>query len=396
MKFKPHSFESEFKELWTLDPTVTFLNHGSFGACPRAVLEHQQQLRVCIEQEPVRFFALELEAQLDKARQVLADFVGASAEELAFVPNATTGVNTVLHSLTFQPGDQLLTTSHEYNASRNALDFTAQRTGATVVVADVPFPLESPTQIVEAILAKVSHHTKLVLLDHITSQTALIFPIQVLVEQLTARGIEVLIDGAHAPGMIPLNLEQLGATYYAGNCHKWLCAPKGAGFLYVRKDKQNGMRPLVISHGANSPRTDRSRFHLEFDWVGTTDPTPYLCVPIAIQFLGNLLPDGWPALMSRNRNMVLAIREAFCQQFQIAPPCPDEMIGSMAVIPFPGEAAETLQTNLFQRFQIEIPVIPWQNIRLVRLSVQLYNNWIDYDRLATALTALHTEEQETV
>lgn len=382
-----------YRLLWSLEPEITFLNHGSFGACPQTVLQKQQEWRRRLEQEPVRFFALELEALLDDARQVLAAFVGADPEMLAFVPNATTGINTVLRSLRFQPGDELLTTDHEYNASRNALNFAAEQTGATVVVAEVPFPVESAAQMTSAVLERVTERTRLVLLDHVTSQTALVFPLESLIPQLTSRGIEVLVDGAHAPGMIPLNLQTLGATYYTGNCHKWLCAPKGAGFLAVHPERQSQIRPLVISHGANSLRTDRSRFRLEFDWVGTADPSAYLTVPTAIQYLADLMPSGWPALMQRNRSLVLAMRQMLCQEFQLPLPCPDELIGSMAVVPFPGGSAETLQTQLFQQYQIEIPVIPWPGAyqRLIRLSAQLYNSPTDYQILAEALRALEPQ-----
>ncbi|MBF2050315.1 MAG: aminotransferase class V-fold PLP-dependent enzyme [Elainella sp. C42_A2020_010] len=398
MTFETQNLELDtqnFSFHWCLDPQINFLNHGSYGACLRPVLEQQQAYRTRLEQEPVRFLGLELEALLDAARQELAAFVGANSDQLVFVPNATTGVNTVLRSLSFRPGDELLTTNHEYNASCNALKFTAAQTGATVVIAEIPFPLESIEQITEAVLSRVSERTKLVLLDHITSQTALIFPIRQLIQQLTVQGIEVLIDGAHAPGMVPLNLQELGVAYYTGNCHKWLCAPKGAAFLYVRQDKQDGIRPLVISHGANSPRTDRSRFHLEFDWVGTADPTAYLCVPTAIQCLSAMLPGGWPALISRNRAMTLSVRQLLCQQLQVALPCPDELIGSMATIPLPAGSATAAswQTALFERFMIEIPVIPWRNERLIRISVQLYNNLADYERLVEALKILHAEEQ---
>lgn len=379
--------------LWSLDPQITFLNHGSYGACPTAILEKQQQLRHQLEQEPVRFFGLEFEPLLDAARQDLAQFIGATPEELAFVPNATTGVNTILQALTFQPGDELLTTNQEYNASRNALNAVAQRAGATVVVAEVPFPIESPSQIVEAVMAQVSANTKLVLLDHVTSQTALIFPIATLVQQLADRHIDVLVDGAHAPGMIPLDLHDLGVTYYTGNCHKWLCAPKGAAFLYVRADQQARIRPLVISHGANSPRTDRSRFHLEFDWMGTMDPTPYLCVPYAIQWLGSLLPGGWEALMAHNHAMAIAARQRLCQNLNVEPPCPEAMLGSMAVVPLPDGSAESLQTRLFQQSHIEVPIIPWQPPkRLMRVSAQIYNTLAEYDRLADNLTTLLAEE----
>ena len=376
--------DSNWRSHWSLDSEITFLNHGSFGACPKAVLDRQQQLRAQLEREPVRFFEDELEPLLDAARRELAAFVGADPTDLAFVPNATTGVNTVLRSLSFQPDDELLTTNHEYNASRNALEFAAAAAGAKVVVAQVPFPVQSAAQISEAVLAKVSAKTKLILLDHITSQTALIFPIQALIQQLAQQNIDVLVDGAHAPGQIPLNLTELGAAYYTGNCHKWLCSPKGAAFLYLRPDRQAQIRPLVISHGANSPRTDRSRFHLEFDWVGTADPSPYLCIPTAIQTLSALLPGGWPAIMARNRSLALAMRAALAQQLQVELPCPDDLIGAMAVIPYRGSEAEHLQAALLKR-QIEVPVIPWQNQWLLRISAHLHNRPADYEALAEAL-----------
>jgi isopenicillin-N epimerase len=392
---------SDWRKHWSLDPAITFLNHGSFGACPIAILEKQQSLRTQLEQEPVRFFELELETLLDAARQELANFVGANAADLVFIPNATTGVNTVLRSLVFRPGDELLTTNHEYNASRNALDAAAHQAGATVVVAEVPFPIATANQVIEAVLTQVSSNTRLVLLDHVTSQTGLVFPIVPLIRHLTELGIEVLIDGAHAPGMIPLNLSELGATYYTGNCHKWLCAPKGAAFLYVQPDRQSTIRPLVVSHGANSPRLDRSRFHLEFDWMGTSDPTPYLCVAEAIRWMSACLPGGWTELMSRNRQLVLAARQRLCEVLEVLPPCPDDMIGSMAIVPLSKwfakhwveDSAEALHRVLLERYHIEVPVIPWQGSKcFVRVSAQLYNALTDYDRLADALLDVLSNE----
>jgi isopenicillin-N epimerase len=384
----------DWRSLWSLDHDITFLNHGSFGACPIAILEYQQTLRAQMEAEPVRFFAIELEPMLDQARQVLADFVGAAAEGLVFVPNATTGVNTVLRSLSLQPGDELLTTNHEYNASRNALDFAAQRSGAKVVVMDVPLPIEDPRQIVDAVLAGVSEQTRLVLVDHISSQTGLTFPLQELIKALHQKGVEILVDGAHAPGMVPLNLQELGATYYTGNCHKWMCNPKGAAFLAIATEKCAQLRPLVISHGANSQRVDRSRFFLEFDWTGTADPTPYLCVPETIRYMGSLLPGGWAELMASNRQKTLAARELLCQALKADPPCPPEMIGAMAVLPLPNGNVESLKNQLFEQFSIEVPIIPWVGLsnRLIRISAQLYNTPTDYDVLARALVTLLAEE----
>jgi isopenicillin-N epimerase len=387
-----------WRALWPLDTGVTFLNHGSFGACPRAVLAEQGRLRDRLEAEPVRFLSRELEGLLDTARAALGAFVGAPADDLAFVPNATTGVNTVLRSLDLGTGNEVVATDHTYNACRNALNAAGARAGARIVVATLPFPVARPEQVVEAVLARVGPRTRLALVDHVTSPTGLVLPIERLVRELAARGVDALVDGAHAPGMVPLDLEDLGAAYYTGNCHKWICAPKGSGFLYVRRDRQAGVRPLVISHGANSPRADRSRFRLEFDWVGTTDPTAYLTVPEAIRYMGSLLPDGWPALMAHNRATAVAARDRLCAALGVPPPAPDSMIGSLVALPIPegyvpapvdGER-DPLHVALFDRFGLELPVFTWAALacRILRVSAQLYNTAADYERLAEALTAL--------
>jgi isopenicillin-N epimerase len=402
----PHSDASEeFREHWLLDPDVAFLNHGSFGACPRPVLEYQAELRARLERQPVQFFVRDLEGLLDEARAALAGFLGAKPADLAWVANATTGVNAVLRSLALEPGDELLTTDHEYNACRNVLEFVAERAGARVVVAALPFPIAGPEEALAAILARVTPRTRLALIDHVTSQTGLVLPVGRIVAALRERGVETLVDGAHAPGMLPLELTALGAGYYTGNCHKWLCAPKGAAFLYVRPDLQPGVRPAAISHGANSLRRDRSRFLLEFDWVGTGDPTACLAVPEALRFMGGLLPGGWAALRRHNQARVLEGRDLLCRALDVAPPCPDEMIGSLASLPLPdGDGApppsalyaDPLQDRLLAEYGIEVPVIPWPAPprRLVRISAQIYNRRGDYRRLAEALRALltHTDE----
>jgi isopenicillin-N epimerase len=379
---------------WTLDPEIDFLNHGSFGACPRPVLEAQAELRARMERNPVRFLARELEGLFDEARSALGAFVGADADDLAFVPNATSGVNTVIRSLLLQPGDELLTTDHAYNACNNALRWHERR-GVKVAVARVPWPIAGPEQVVEAVLGAVTPRTRLVLLDHVTSPTGLVFPVQEMVRRLDERGIDTLVDAAHAPGMLPLNLRELGAAYYTGNCHKWLCAPKGAAFLYVRRDRQAGIRPLTISHGANAQRPERSRFRLEFDWTGTDDPTAFLCIPHAIRFLGALLPGGWPELMRRNHDLALRGRALLCTALAVAPPAPDEMLGSLASVPLPdyegpplrGAWWHPLQKALLEQHRIEVPVMVFPALprQLVRISAQAYNSEGQFTRLASAL-----------
>lgn len=385
-------------EHWTLDPSIVFLNHGSFGATPRTVLERQNELRARMEREPVRFFVRELEPMLDEARRELAAFTGADPEGLAFVTNATAGVNAVLRSLDLDRHDEVLVTSHEYNAVRNTVDFVAQLAGARVVVADLPFPLRSDAEVVERVLARVTPRTRLLVIDHVTSQTALIMPVERLVAEMNARGIDTLIDGAHAPGMLPLDLRALGAAYYTANLHKWVCAPKGSAFLYVRENRRADVRPTSISHGANSPRTDRSRFLLEFDWTGTFDPTAWLSVPESIRFVGSLLPGGWPEVMRRNHELALRGRDILAAALGIDAPAPDAMIGSMASLPLPDGTStaapslygDPLQDALLERFHIEVPVVPWPHPpkRLIRISAQLYNAEHEYEALARALTSL--------
>ena len=385
---------------WLLDPEVTFLNHGSFGACPRPVLAAQQAWRERLEREPVRFMVEALEPALDAARAEAAAFVGADAEGFAFVPNATTGVNTVLASLAFggrlKPGDELLTTDHAYNACKNALDLLAHRTGARVVVARVPFPLTSADEVLASVLGAATARTRLALIDHITSPTGLVLPVERLVPALEERGIDVLLDSAHAPGMVALDVRARGAAYTTGNFHKWVCAPKGAAFLHVRNDRRDRVRPLVISHGANATRTDRSRFRLEFDWNGTADPTPWLCVPDALRFLGGLLPGGWDALRRRNREGALAARRTLAARLGIPLPAPDDMIGTLAALPLPDAPAgvrppsryqEPLQAALVERHRIQVPVMTWPAAprRLIRTSTQIYNRPEEIDRLADAL-----------
>ena len=388
-----------FARHWNLEPGLAYLNHGAFGACPRSVLQEQARIRSHIERQPSDFFERQLFPWLDSARQRLAEFVGADAEALAFVTNPTSGVNAVLSSLRLNAGDEVLATDHTYNACRNALDQTVARWGATVRTIAVPFPLTCADEVVTVVLEAVGPNTRIALLDHVTSPTGLVMPIARLVTALAERGVESLVDGAHAPGMLPLELDALGAAWYAGHCHKWMCAPKGAAFLYVREDKRDAIRPLVISHGLNRRRAARSLYHDLFDWSGTHDPSAFLCVPAAIDCIGAMLPGGWPAVMARNHALAIAARALLTKALGIAAPAPDEMIGTLVTLPIPQTCkravsdsamrVEALRQRLREHERIEVPILSWgANQRLhVRISAQLYNGLNDYERLAGALQA---------
>ena len=384
---------------WSLDPSVVFLNHGSFGACPRAIMEQQTQLRTRMEAEPVRFLTQELQALLDDSRNRLAQLLKTGPENLAFVPNATTGVNAVVRSLEFQAGDEILTTNQDYNACRNALKAAAERAGAKVVVANVPFPVDDEAQTVEAVLSYAGNRTRLALIDHVTSPTAVLYPIARIIRALEERGIDTIVDGAHAPGMLSVDLDGLCPAYYTGNCHKWLCAPKGAGFLYVRPDRQERIQPTTISHGYNTPRPGRNALHTLFDWIGTIDPTPWLCVGTAIDWCSTLLPGGLAELMERNRALAIEARRILCESLGVQPPCPETMLGSMATIPLPSrlqtpapvaETTDPLQSKLLEEYAIEVPIVRWgePETRWFRISAQGYNSIDQYAYLAAALKKL--------
>lgn len=394
----PHALPgfSPLFEHFALEPGTVFLNHGSFGATPRSVLARADRFRMQMEAEPVRFFVEELEPLMDAARTAMAAFIGCDAEDFAFVSNATEGVGTVIRSLRFAAGDQILTSHQEYNACNNALDWARQTWGIEVVRAEVPFPVASEDEVVEAILSKVTPRTRLVLLSHITSPTALVMPAGRIIAELSRRGIDTLLDSAHAPGHVPLRIRELAPAYCTGNFHKWVCAPKSSAFLYVRRDLQKNVRPLVISHGANSPRDDRSRFRLEFDYTATRDYSAFLATPAAMEFMDALVPGGWPEIIRRNRSLALRARQVLLDALGTPPTCPESMVGAMSTAALPDRAAwesprpiygDPLQDRLLAEWRIQVPVIsfPAPPRRHVRVSAQVYNQIGQYEYLARAI-----------
>ncbi|MFI4859784.1 MAG: aminotransferase class V-fold PLP-dependent enzyme [Phycisphaerales bacterium JB063] len=377
-------------DAWGLDPDCTFLNHGSFGAAPRVVLDRQKQLRERMERNPLRFLLDEAPPLVEHARQAVAKLINAQPEDVVFVRNATAGVNVVLRSLRFEPGDEILYFNHAYNACANVVRFVADRWGAKPVRVDIPWPIEDPQQVIDAVDAAVTDQTRLAMLDHITSGSGLVLPIAQIIAKLKAHGIDTLVDAAHAPGMVPIDVQQIGAAYYTANCHKWLCAPKSAAFLHIPKDKQPGIEPDVISHGSNAYGAGNADLQMRFLWPGTNDPTPVIGIADAIAFLESLLPGGLPALMQRNHDMAIALRPIVCDAWGIEPPCPASMLGSMATLPlFKGcprwrdPDATRKQDDVFDRVQrklkVEVPPIdietsPDSAIIHSRFSCQAYNH----------------------
>lgn len=368
------------------------------------MLEQQREIAARLEREPIRFIVEEAEGMWDRARRALAEFVRADSEGLAFVTNATEGVNTVVRSLKFEPGDELLTNTHEYNACNNALRFAAARDGAKVVVAEVPFPIRTSAQVVEAVLGAVTPRTRLVLLSHVTSPSGLIFPVAEIVAELNRRGIESLVDGAHAPGMFAMDIGAINPTYYTGNCHKWLCAPKGVGFLWVREERRKTIRPLVISHGANSTRADRSLFRLEFDYTGTRDFSAAICLPLVISYLASLQAKGWSGIYASNRDLALRGRRLLAAKMGTELPAPEEMIGTLGSVLIASRPAgvtppvtkyhDALQDELIRRWRVQVPVFTFSpradakgGVRVARIACQLYNSFEQVEYLAEALRA---------
>lgn len=358
------------------------LNHGSFGACPAPVLAAQNAWRARFQANPTGFIYNELDAAFEAARNHLAAFIKADSAGLVFVRNATEGVNTVLASYPFKANDEVLVTSHGYNACINAAQKWGSAKGARVVVANVPFPLSHSEEVVEAILAAVTPRTRLALLDHITSPTGLILPLHKLVRELKQRGVDVLVDGAHAPGQIALDIEALGADFYTGNCHKWLCAPPGTAFLWVSERWHERIDPLVISHGYNDKSEQRSRLHKLFDWTGTADFTGVLCMPDVFAFFSSLHPEGHEGVMARNHALALEAREILGWQH-----APVDMIGTLVSTVWSQGSGADLRVRLLRAHNIMLWSGNWPapDKWMMRLSAFAYNQPQDYQKLRDCL-----------
>jgi isopenicillin-N epimerase len=378
-------FGHPMRALFGLDPEAAFLNNGSYGACPLAVRAAQSAIRDEMERQPVAFFADEVPGRVRAAATRLAGFLGARGEDLVFVENATAGMNAVLRSLRFAPGDEILTTDHVYGAVAHVLAHLAATQGVRIVEAKLPWPVHDAEAIAAAVEPGFSPRTKLLVIDHIASRSALLLPVEALTAMARERGVRVLVDGAHAPGQLPLDIPALDADWVVGNCHKWLYAPKGAAFLWAAPDAQGELHPPVISHGHGKG------FTAAFDWIGTRDMSAWLAVPAALDFFEALGPER---VRARNHALAMAMGETLASAWGTELGAAHGLLGAMAPVRLPGahapswEAGRALRKRLWLEHRVEAPVMPCGDALWVRISAQIFNVPQDYKRLAVAVTAL--------
>jgi isopenicillin-N epimerase len=377
------------KELFHLDPTVHFLNHGSYGATPKPVFEAYQAWQLRLERQPVLFLGREIYGLLKDARDTLGNYLNASGDDLVYIPNATHGVNIVARSLDLQPGDEILTTDHEYGACDYTWEFICDQTGAQYIHHPIPLPVHTEDEIVEQFWQGVTSQTKVIYLSHITSSTALRLPVEAICQRARAAGILSVVDAAHSPGQIPVDLQRLGADILFGNCHKWMLAPKGAGFLYVSREVQPLIKPLIVSWGYRpTPEiATGSRFVDILQWTGTRDLSAALTVPSAIQFMDE---HDWEDVRSQSHVLLRQAMERICDLTGLPPlyPLDSNFYAQMGIAPLPRSDVPTLKSRLYDEYKIEVPLIEWQDQQFVRISVQGYNTRADIDALVDALRIL--------
>lgn len=383
----PLPLRPNLRDEWLLDPRIAFMNHGSFGAVPRCVAEAQEEWRRRIEAEPVEIIGRRASGLIAEVKRAIGARLGMASEDFGLVVNATEGIDAVLASIDLRPGDELLTTSHVYNAVRQAMRHAAGRHGASYREIDLPLPVESSEQIERAVLEAVSSRTRLLVVDHITSPTAIVFPADRIAAACAERGVDVLVDGAHAPGMLPLDVPRIGATYYVGNLHKWTCAPRGSAFLWVRPERQSRIHPLAVSHNFGQG------FVREFDWQGTRDLSAWLAIPAALEFMSGF---GWERVMDHNHRLATWAHAMLCERWGVDPITPRDgrLLGSMCTVPLPPPLdalcpdTQPMNQRLYSEFGVEAPLVHWGGRTYIRPCCQLYNLPADYERLAEAIMTL--------
>ncbi len=385
--------QTSFREQYLLDPDVHFLNHGSFGAVPKPVFETLINWQREMEKQPVERLDRRIKQEMASAREALGNFLGCAAEDVVYFPNPTTAVNMVVRSLDLKPGDEILASNHEYGAMERTWQFIANKTGARLIKHPVTLPVTNHDDFVENFWGSVTEDTRVIFLSHITSQTALIFPVAEICRKAREAGILTIIDGAHAPGQIPVDLSEIAPDIYTGACHKWMCAPKGSAFLYAHKDVQSWLDPLVVSWGYQSEVPSGSQFIDYHEWQGTRDMSAFLSVPAAIQFQED---HDWHQVQAECHSMVIEARTRLHRLNRFEFICPDsrEWLAQMAAIPLPDLDVRRLKDRLYQEFRVEAPVYRWNGRPFLRVSVQAYNTVEDLDALEQALAVLLPQEVE--
>jgi isopenicillin-N epimerase len=373
------------KSQFLLDNNITFLNHGSFGASPKPIFEEFQRLQFELEQEPVHFIQKKLPVDLKEAKKPLAKFIGCSEEDFFFTPNPTFAINTIMRSLNLKEGDEILTTNHEYGAMDRTWNFYCKMSGAKYVRQQILLPIVSKEQIIEEFWKGYTANTKVIFLNQISSSTALIFPVKEICEKAQQLGLITIVDGAHVPGHIDLNIQELNPDFYTGTLHKWMLAPKGSSFLYVKKEFQADIDPLVVSWGYESLAPSESQFLDYHEYQGTNDHSAFLCTPKVIQFLEE---NSWKEKSKDCRKMVLENYQRFCDLVGAKPICPisEEFLGQMASIPISTEKPAELKELLYSKYKIQIPIMPLNGIVYMRYSINVYNSQEDLEVLYQAIT----------
>lgn len=378
------------KSQFLLDDSITFLNHGSFGACPKPVFAEYQRFQLELETEPVLFIQEKLPVYLKESKLPLAEFLGCEADDFFFTPNPTVAINTIMQSLKLQPGDEILSTNHEYGAMDRTWNFYCKQTGTKYIRQKISLPIISKDQIIEEFWKGYSSKTKVIFLNHISSSTALIFPVKEICEKAEQLGLITIVDGAHVPGHIDLNIAELNPDYYTGTLHKWMLAPKGSSFLYVKKEFQNDLDPLVVSWGYESIFPSHSQFLDYHEYQGTNDHSAYLCTPKVIEFLKE---NNWKEHYKVARKLVFHNYQRFCDLLKTEPICPitEEFLGQMASIPVVTEKPMELKELLYTKYKIQIPVMPLNGKVYLRYSMNMYNTQSDLDVLYKALEDIQSK-----
>lgn len=380
---------------WGIPENVVYLNHGSFGATPISVLERQLSIQRGCEAQAIDFFVEKLQGLIDESKNALAPFIGTSSNNFVFVHNTTEGVNTILNSFPANEGDEWLITNHNYGACVNALKHYAKLKKCGVVSAAIPYPVNNEQEIIDAIEKSVTPNTKLALIDYITSASAIIFPIREIINLLHAKGIKVIIDAAHAPGMVAFNIDELKPDFFVANCHKWICSPKGSAFMYVAPEHKQNIFPLVISHYNDSAEGTGAHWANQFMFSGTQDYSPFICVKDALEQMPVIAANNWDFIREQNHHLVYKAATKIADELGVALPAPESMIGSICNIPMPdGEKPEksfntntVLKKKLLEKYKIEVPVFifPQAPNQWLRISAQLYNSMEQYDYLLDCL-----------